>query len=209
MGNRRWPDSLDWKEIKSLQHLEEGFTKLSPLPETAFKKESLTYKLLNKLATFIDGLTSRMNSGNYLVFSTSEKKGDFGQNLRINLNDLNREQRAKLFYSVKNWAPNVVIQTKAEELILGSVVLQDVRYTQLWFDLLTSKTKVKRQSTLTPGETLRDGAYTIEERLSAGGQATAYLARNASGTQIRIEGIYPRYRIDSRSFDRIGARIRN
>ncbi|CAN5557729.1 hypothetical protein BH10CYA1_BH10CYA1_25710 [soil metagenome] len=181
------PDTLDWKEIKSLQHLEEGFTKLSPLPETAFKKESLTYKLLNKLASLIDGLTNRLNSGNYLVFSTTEKTGDFGRNLKINLNDLNREQRAKLFYSVKNWAPNVVIQPKAEELLLGSVVLQDVRYTQLWFDLLTCKTKVKRQSTLNPGETLRDGAYTIEERLSAGGQATAYLARNAAGTQIVLK----------------------
>lgn len=181
------PDSLEWKDIKTLQHLEEGFTRLSPLPETAFKKESLTYKLLNKLASFIDGLTNRINSGNYLVFSTTEKAGDFGQNLKINLNDLNREQRARLFYSVKNWAPNIVIQRKAEELLLGSVVLQDVRYTQLWFDLLTSKTKVQRQSMLNPGETLRDGAYTVEERLSAGGQATAYLARNASGTQIVLK----------------------
>jgi hypothetical protein len=181
------PDSLDWSEIKSLRHFEEGFTKLSPLPETAFKKESLTYKLLNKLASFIDGMTARLNTGNYLVLSTTEKEGDFGQNIRIDLNDLNREQRAKLFYSIKNWAPHMVIGKDAQELLLGSVVLQDVRYTQLWFDLLTANTKVKRQSLLIPGEVLHKGAYTVEQRLSSGGQATAYLARNSSSKQVVLK----------------------
>ncbi|RTL40794.1 MAG: serine/threonine protein kinase [Candidatus Melainabacteria bacterium] len=181
------PDSLSWTEIKSLRHLEEGFTKLSPLPETAFKKESLTYKLLNKLAAFIDGLSNRVNTGNYLIFSTSEKDGDFGRNIKININELNREQRAKLFYSVKNWAPHVVIRQDAQESLTGSVVLQDVKYTQLWFDLLTSKTRVKRQSVLEPGETLHESKYTIEERLSAGGQATAYLARTAENRQVVLK----------------------
>jgi hypothetical protein len=175
------PDSLTWKEIKSLRHLEEGFTRLCPLPETAFKKESLSYKLLNKVAAFIDGLSNRMNTGNYLVFSTVENEGDFGRNIKINLNDLNREQRARLFYAVKNWAPHVSIKKTAEEQLLGSTVLQDVRYTQLWFDLLTSKTRVKRQSVLNSGETLKDAEYTVVERLSSGGQATAYLARKSSG----------------------------
>lgn len=181
------PDSLDWSEIKSLRHLEEGFTRLSPLPETAFKKESLTYKLLNKIASFIDGLTNRVNTGNYLIFGTTEKQGDFGRNIKINLNDLSREQRAKLFYSVKNWAPHVVINQDAQESLLGSVVLQDARYTQLWFDLLTSRTKVKRQSVLTPGETLHEGAYTVEERLSGGGQATAYLAKTTTDKQVVLK----------------------
>ncbi len=182
------PDSLDWKEVKCLRHLEEGFTKLCPLPETAFKKESLSYKLLNKVAAFVDGLSNRINTGNYLVFSTVENEGDFGRNIKINLNDLNREQRARLFYAVKNWAPHVSIKKTAEEHLLGSTVLQDVRYTQLWFDLLTSKTRVKRQSVLNSGETLKSGEYTVVERLSSGGQATAYLARNASGSMCVLKG---------------------
>lgn len=181
------PDSLSWTEIKSLRHLEEGFTKLSPLPETAFKKESLTYKLLNKLASFIDGLSNRVNNGNYLVFSTTEKDGDFGRNIKININELNREQRAKLFYSVKNWAPHVVIRQDAQEFLIGSVVLQDVKYTQLWFDLLTAKTTSKRQSVLEPGETLHESKYTVEARLSAGGQATAYLAKTAENKQVVLK----------------------
>jgi Protein kinase domain len=177
------PDSLRWSEVRSLSYLEEGYTKLCPLPETAFKKESLTYKLLNKLAAFFDGLTKKMNTGNYLVFSTAQSPGEIGRNLKLSLNELNREQKARLFYAVKNWAPHISIKSSAEEQLLGSTVLQDVRYTQLWFDILTSKTLVKKQSTLTSGETLKNGLYTIEERLTSGGQATAYLASNASGSK--------------------------
>lgn len=175
------PDALKWSEIKGLRQLEEGFTKLCPLPETAFKKESLTYKLLNKCAAFVDGLSNRLNTGNYLIFSCTEAEGDFGRNIRINLNDLNREQRAKLFYAVKKWAPHVVVQKAAEEKLLGSTVLKDNRYTQLWFDMLTSRSHSLRKDVLNPGETLKNGEYTIDRRISSGGQATAYLAKNSSG----------------------------
>jgi len=175
------PDSLKWKEVKSLRYLEEGFTRLCPLPETAFKKESLSYKLLNKGAALIDGLSHRTNTANFLVFSVTEQSNDFGRNIKLNLNDLNRDQRARLFYAVKQWAPHVTIMKSAEEKLIGSTVLQDVRYTQLWFDLLTSKTRAERQSALTGGDTLKNSEFTIEERISAGGQATTYLARRASG----------------------------
>jgi tRNA A-37 threonylcarbamoyl transferase component Bud32 len=175
------PDSLKWSEVKELRRMEEGFTKLCPLPDTAFKKESLTYKLLNKGAAFMDGLTTRMNSGNYLIFSTKEGSSDFGRNIRINLNDLSRAQRAKLFYAVKKWAPHVVVQKTAEEQLLGSTVLRDNRYTQLWFDMLTSRTERRTDHLLTPGAGLKNGEYSIAERISSGGQATAYLAKRGSG----------------------------
>jgi len=175
------PDSLFWHEVKSLRRLEDGFFKLSPLPETAFKKESLTYKLLNKLASLIDGVTSRSYTGNYLIFSSVEKDGDFGRNIKINLNDLNREQRAKLFYSVKKWAPHVIVQDGVEEQLVGSTVLRDNRYTQLWFDVLTYRSRTKKGNVLEAGESLKGGEYKIDERLSSGGQATAYLATRKDG----------------------------
>ena len=39
----------------------------------------------------------------------------------------------------------------------------------------------KRQNTLSPGDSLKQSEYTVEQRLSAGGQATTYLARASSG----------------------------
>ena len=46
-------------------------SKLSPLPETAFKRETLIYKVLNKLASFIDSVSTRTNTSSYIVFSTA------------------------------------------------------------------------------------------------------------------------------------------
>lgn len=178
------PDKFEWHEVKGLRRLEEGFTKLCPLPETAFKKESLTYKILNKCAAFVDGLSNQSNKGNYLVFSATEAGNDFGNNIKINLNDLNREQRAKLFYAVRKWAPHVQVSTTAEEQLLGSTVLRQAKYTQLWFDMLTSKPRsAKRQHALSQADSLKNGEYKIEERISSGGQATAYIARKNSSEE--------------------------
>ncbi|MBZ0185381.1 MAG: hypothetical protein K8F91_03940, partial [Candidatus Obscuribacterales bacterium] len=133
------PDSLKWSQIKRLGKMEEGFTRLYPLPETAFSRESLTYKLLNKGAAFIDGLSNKVNTGNELVLSASPKGADGGRNIKLDLNSMNVEERARLFYFVKRWAPHVIVDKGVEKLLLGSSVLSDVRYTQLWFDLLTNK----------------------------------------------------------------------
>lgn len=175
------PDALRWDEIKSLRKLEEGFTKLYPLPETAFKKESLTYKCLNKIAALIDGFSCRSNASKYLVFSSTVSGSDFRRNIPVNLNELSREQRAKLFYAVKKWAPHVVINEAAEEQLLGSCVLRDNRYTKLWFDMLTTKIRRKPKNVLEQGDVLRGGEYVIESFISSGGQASAYCARKANG----------------------------
>lgn len=175
------PDSLRWHEVRSVRFAEEGFFKLSPLPETAFKKESLTYKLLNKVAALIDGISNRPNSHDHLIFSSKDDPGDFGQHIKIDLKDLSREQRARLFYSLKKWAPHVAIDKVAEEKLLGSTVLRDNRYTQLWFDMLTSRVQTKRKNVLASGEVLKDGEYVIDDRISSGGQATTYLATKRSG----------------------------
>ncbi len=181
------PDSLLWTEVKSVRHAEEGATRLAPLPDTAFKKESLTYKLLNKLAMLIDGLSGSSNLSNYLIFSTTNSGSDFGSNIRIDLKDLTAEQRAKLFYSVKQWAPNAVIEKSAEEQMLGSTVLRDNRYTQLWFDMLTSRTSKRKHELLKQGETLKSGEYTIYRRIASGGQATTYLATKSSGEKFALK----------------------
>lgn len=182
------PDRLDWSEVRSLRRLEEGFTKLYPLPESAFKRESFTYRLLNKVAALIDGLSDRINNkGNFLVFSGTSEGSDLGRNIKINLGDLNKEQRAKLFYAVRRWAPHVAIHESAEQQLVGSTVLKDTRYTQLWFDMLTSRSRTKRKNVLNAGESLKAGGYKIEERISSGGQATTYAATKSSGEKVVLK----------------------
>ncbi|MDZ4837662.1 MAG: serine/threonine-protein kinase [Candidatus Melainabacteria bacterium] len=174
-------DSLKWSEVRTVRYVEDGFLKLCPLPETTFNKESRTYQMLNKLAALIDGMSNRQNAFDYLVFSNTTNKYDLGQHIKIATNDLSREQRARLYYSVQQWAPNVVFEKSATEQLLGSTVLNDNRYTQLWFDMLTSRVQTKRKNLLPPGEILKNGEYVIDNRISSGGQATTYLATMKSG----------------------------
>ena len=179
------PDRLRWNQINCLRRMEEGFTRLYPLPDTAFRRESLTYKLLNKLAAFMDGLSRRVDTADYLVFSRSAN-GTYGDHIKINLKELSREQRARLYYSVKQWAPHVEVHPSAEHELLGSNVLNDCRYTQLWFDILTSKGP-RRNDLLNPEERLSGGKYKISGHLSSGGQATAYLAVNEKGETVVLK----------------------
>jgi serine/threonine-protein kinase len=89
-----------------------------------------------------------------------------------------------LFNQLRLWAPQATIDARAQEELVGAVVLQnDVRYTQIWFDALTSRSATKRTSQLEKGEQLLNGEWTILERLASGGQATAYLAHRRDGTK--------------------------
>ena len=81
-----------------------------------------------------------------------------------------------MFYAVKKWAPRVVVTEEAAERLLGSSVLTDVRYTQIWFDLLTSRSKKKKTNVLASGEALKNGEFTIQE---------AYFFRGASNSLSR------------------------
>jgi hypothetical protein len=173
--------ALYWTDIASLQAVK-GHTKLYPLPEGAFKRDSVIYRLLNKWAALMDGIAQKLDNPDMLVFCSTKERDVPGQKMSINLCNLNREQRARLFYAVRRWAPHVQVSKQAEEALLGSAVLTDVRYTQIWFDLLTSRSRRQQSCRLNGGETLSRGRFTIERRISCGGQATAYLARREDGT---------------------------
>lgn len=172
------PNRLSWASVKSLRYWQDGGTKLCPLPETIFKRESLSYKLLNKLAAFFDGLTNSLKQGKYLVFSTVESGSDFGRHVKVNLKNLSREQKARLFHSAKTWAPHLHIPQGVEQELLGSAVLREAKYTELWFDLLNSASASRKcsQATLLSGELLCKGRYKIDNYLASGGQANVYLA---------------------------------
>jgi serine/threonine protein kinase len=75
----------------------------------------------------------------------------------------------------------VVINRSVEEKLLGSAALQDNRYTQIWFDILTSRHDTRRQAGLSPGASLKEGTYKVEARICSGGQATTYRGINSLG----------------------------
>jgi hypothetical protein len=185
------PDYLSWQDIRQLKY--ESPMRLHPLPTKLFDANSIEYKALNKLAAIYDTFIDHVGREERISIST-KGQGTFAQNLTLSLASMTGDERAKLFYATRKWAPHVVIDEKTQEKLLGSAVLREPQYTQVWFDLLTSKTATrKRQSSLQAGEILNDGEFEIVERIASGGQATAYLAEKKSTSNQNTGAKEPQY----------------
>ncbi len=180
-------DSLLWEEVKFVGYSAPHEIKMYPLPETVFSADSIFYKAMNKGAQFIDGVAERMPTNESIYFCTVQEAGRTGSQIKVNLSDLDGDERARLFYAVKNWAPHAVLDQRVQDRMLGSSVMQAPRYTQMWFELLTDKMPRKRAGALKPNDQLRDGQLTVKERLSSGGQASVYVAQQADGAEIVLK----------------------
>src|SRR5262249_26015700 len=82
------------------------------------------------------------------------------EKLKLNLADLDGDQRARLYYAIRKWGPHVQIDPRIQSQMIGSTVLQAPQYTQLWFDLLTDNMPRKRKQALSAGDKLHGGSLT-------------------------------------------------
>jgi tRNA A-37 threonylcarbamoyl transferase component Bud32 len=168
--------SMAWDEMRYLGYDAPHMVKMYPLPVGPFPATSIIYKLVNKFAQFYDGVVSRLSTSEYVYFTTAESRGEMGALFKMNLTDLDAEQRAQLFYAVRKYAPHVVIDPRVQDLVVGTSVMQAPRYTQMWFELLTDKMPRKRLGALASGDKLQSGSIEVRSRLKSGGQANVYVA---------------------------------
>lgn len=166
---------LAWSNVESASYYSGTAMKLYPLPDTLLSRKSAAYKFLNKYAALTDAIVERLGRRDFMVLHAKS-----GERLTIKLSELTSDERAKFFYSMRKWAPDVEIETRLQEQLIGSRVLRDTRYTELWFDLLTSKSTANRQTLLQPGEMLRQGSLIVEQWIASGGQANIYEAEHNS-----------------------------
>ena len=84
--------------------------------------------------------------------------------------------RLKFIDGLEKNLPQNVSCEELKDVFGSSTVRQS--YTEIWLRELAAAPKRDKLSPLSPGLQLQDGAYTIEEKLGMGGQATVYLARS-------------------------------
>jgi len=178
------PVKIKWKDLDQVKITEGGFGRLYPLPDSLFSRESLVYGVLNKIAAFTDAIVDRVGRCDYVEFRTL---GAAGQSIKLRLWQMNKDDRARVFYAIRKWAPLVVIPDGVQQALLGTSVLAETRYTQIWFDLLTSNAVRQRRDLLDAGDVLRAGSLTVTGKLDSGGQANVYLARNAEDQSVVIK----------------------
>ncbi|MBX9691573.1 MAG: serine/threonine protein kinase, partial [Cyanobacteria bacterium] len=81
----------------------------------------------------------------------------------------------ELFFSrVRANAPHAKFDVGKDELQIRS---HDRRYTNLWLQYFSSPQSRQRSSTLSAGDALNDGQYTILSKIGGGGQGITYLAK--------------------------------
>lgn len=195
-------DSLEWKDIRTLNY--EATMRYYPLPDRLLDADSILYKILNRLAAFYDSIIDSVGRAEKVSFSTAAQAGFTANKISLNLAELTGEERARLFYATRKFGPHVTIDEGTQEKLLGSAVLREPQYTQIWFDLLTSKPERKRQTALQQGDIL-DDRYKIVERIASGGQANAYLAHRAHQNENQDQNKYVLKEFILSSSDAVGA----
>ncbi len=180
-----FPKETEWKEIAYVEIEQEGFGRLCPLSDSLFSKDSLIYKTLDKLAGLIDASVDKLGRAEYLVLKTQYEK-DYTGGLKVRLWELTAEEKVKLYYAIRNWAPSIHITERVQQELVGSTVLNDPRYTNIWFDLLLANPTRNNSGSLIADQKIND-KYTIVEKLATGGQAVAYLARTESGENVVLK----------------------
>lgn len=179
------PSFLSWSEVKRVDYEQGGFGRLSPLPATLFSKTSIAYKCLNRLAIATDACVDRVGRSEYISFDDSEEQSV--SRIKINLWELSSDDKARLFYAIRTHAPGLYINPLVQEKLIGSRVLKEARYTEIWFGLLTSEQERKRQDSLNPGDSICGGKYTVKEKIGAGGQAAVFLVSTSTGEELVLK----------------------
>jgi serine/threonine protein kinase len=186
-----WPDFMPrnytWSDIKRVDYVQGGFGRLSPLPATIFSKRSIVYQVLNKMASATDGLVDKLGRTEYVTFDINADETNAATRINIRLWELSSDDKARLFYAIRTYAPELYIPQIVQEKLIGSAVMKEARYTEIWFDLLTSNQDRKRQDSLFAGDTLAGGKYTVVDKLGAGGQAAAFLAKAENGDVVVLK----------------------
>lgn len=178
------PVKIKWKDLHEVKITQGGFGRLYPLPDSLFSKDSIVYRVLNKGAAFTDAIVDRIGRCEFVEFRTA---GSVAQSIKLRLWQMNKDDRARVFYAIRKWAPLVVVPDNVQQVLLGSAVLAETRYTQIWFDLLTSKSDRQRKELLDAGDRLRNGELEVVSKLDSGGQANVYLAKSAEEKTVVIK----------------------
>lgn len=178
------PRYLPWSAVKRINYVEDGIGKLYPLPDKLFSKDSLVYKFLNKLALYFDAIQNKIGRCEYLVISNNPDSTS-GDDIRIRLWELNTQEKAQLFYSIRRHAPELNLTRKVQEKLLGTTVIDEPKYTEIWFDLLMKDSENKHTKDLPSGTKLKN--YSVRYKMNCGGQANIYLAKDREGRNFTLK----------------------
>lgn len=110
---------------------------------------------------------------------------------------LSTDEKSRLTRAIQRLAPQVPVDV---DLLENMIARQERSYTELWLQSLSSAPERHSLEPLQPGQALSELRYQIVRCLGVGGQGTAYLAKDTSLVESRLnemlvlkESIFPVY----------------
>ncbi len=100
----------------------------------------------------------------------------------VNLLKLEVADRQSLIKALISWAPETVGSLALRQLTGTSGFERHAGFTQLWLDEMRSRNQRIRADSLSTGEILQSGRYTVIGKVPASGQANVYIAEDSDGT---------------------------
>lgn len=86
------------------------------------------------------------------------------------------EEKATILSAIDRWNKDVPVES---EVITSLAISPEHSYTEVWMQALCAPPKRERLKPLVDGTALREGQYTVQKQLGAGGQGVAYLATDS------------------------------
>jgi len=169
---------LFWRDVITVKFK----SNKTELNTTASRTDNPFWKIFIKIDSLYTSLWHKLDVHNeYLEIATAK------DSINIRLWELSLKERAQVFYCLRKYAPSIYLDPSVQEALVGSSVLRNPRYTEIWFDLLTRNNQIDDQEILETGSQLRDGKYTISKKLISGGQANIYLGQDREGKPLVLK----------------------
>jgi len=99
-----------------------------------------------------------------------------GRTTRVELSSVpTMDEKALILKAIDRWRKDVTIDA---EVITSLEIPPEYSYTEVWLQALCAPPKRERLKPLAEGAILKEGKYTVESKLGAGGQGVAYLVKD-------------------------------
>jgi len=95
-------------------------------------------------------------------------------------------KKTQLHFNIRNYAPSIHVNAEIQEALVGTQILNDPRYTEIWFELMRREPLLP-DIEIEPGKWLYNNKYRVVEKLKAGGEAITYLAQDAEGWNVVLK----------------------
>jgi hypothetical protein len=138
--------------------------------------------LLGRITNICEGLTRKLDVQSDVLNISSGN-----DSIEIRLWELSRQEKAELFHTLQKNVPWIHLDAGVQRALVGSTVLSDPRYTQIWFDIFSRSGTSIASDRLTAGQSIHHGKYKVLEELESGGQARVFLSEDAQGKRVVLK----------------------